>query len=67
MKNTLFIKIAILVFICLLATPIATFISGHISITTAEYEISRISDYSASIRFACLILSMYFICGRESK
>ena len=54
-------KIVVLVCICLLSTPIATIISDYIDITTTEYAISRISNYSWSIRVACLILSMYFI------
>lgn len=67
MKNKYFIKIAILVCICLLSTPIATFISEYISVTTTEYAISRISNYSWNIRFACLILSMYFIFSKNEN
>ena len=60
MQNRNFRKIVILVCICLLSTPIATIISDCIDVTTTEYAISRISNYSWSIRFACLMLSMYF-------
>lgn len=61
MQNGRLKKIVVLVCICLLSTPIATIISDCIDITTTEYAISRISNYSWSIRVACLILSMYFI------
>ena len=61
MQNRNFRKIVILVCICLLSTPIATIISDCIDVTTTEYAISRISNYSWSIKFACLMLSMYFI------
>ena len=61
MQNRRLKKIVVLVCICLLSTPIATIISNCIDVTTTEYAISRISNYSWSIRVACLILSMYFI------
>lgn len=67
MQNRNFRKIVILVFICLLSTPIATIISDCIDVTTTEYAISRISNYSWSIRFACLMLSMYFIFDRKGN
>ena len=65
MQNRNFRKIVILVCICLLSTPIATIISDCIDVTTTEYAISRISNYSWSIRFAGLMLSMYFIFDRK--
>lgn len=67
MQNRNLKKIVILVCICLLSTPIATVVSDWIDVTTAEYAISRISNYSWSIRVACLILSMYFVFGRKEK
>lgn len=59
--------IIILICICLLSTPIATIISNCLSITTAEYAISRICNYSWNIRFSCLILAMYFIFNRKEN
>lgn len=67
MQNRNFRKIVILVCICLLSTPIATIISDCIDVTTTEYAISRISNYSWSIRFVCLMLSMYFIFDRKGN
>lgn len=67
MQNRNLKKIVILVCICLLSTPIATVVSNWIDVTTTEYAISRISNYSWSIRVACLILSMYFVFGRKEK
>ncbi len=67
MQNRNLKKIVILVCICLLSTPIAIVVSDWIDVTTTEYAISRISNYSWSIRVACLILSMYFVFGRKEK
>ena len=67
MKNRNFIKVVILVCICLFSTPIATIISNYIDVTTIEYDISRISNYSWSIRVACLMLSLYFIFDRKGN
>lgn len=58
--------IVILVCICIFSTPIATVISNCMDITTDEYMISRIDNYSSSIRVACIIWSMY-LCGRKEK
>ncbi len=65
MQNRNLRNIVILVCICLLSTPIATIISDCISETTTEYAISRIYNYSWSIRFACLMLAMYFVFDRK--
>ena len=51
----------ILVCICLLSTPISTFISNSINVTTDELSISRITNFAWSIRISCLMLSMYLI------
>ena len=67
MQNRNLKKIVILVCICLLSTPIAIVVSDWIDVATTEYAISRISNYSWSIRVACLILSMYFVFGRKEK
>lgn len=67
MQNRNLKKIVILVCISLLSTPIAIVVSDWIDVTTTEYAISRISNYSWSIRVACLILSMYFVFGRKEK
>lgn len=67
MQNRNLRKVVILVCICLLSTPIATIISDCIDVTTTEYAISRISNYSWSIRFACLMLSMYFTFDRKEN
>ncbi len=64
MENKNLKIILILVCLCLLSTPIATIISDHIDITTDEFAISRISDYAWSIRWICLILSMYFMSNK---
>ena len=58
--------IVILVCICIFSTPIATVISNCMDITTDEYMISRIDNYSSSIRVAGIIWSMY-LCGRKEK
>ena len=58
--------IVIVVCICIFSTPIATVISNCMDITTDEYMISRIDNYSSSIRVACIIWSMY-LCGRKEK
>lgn len=67
MNQRKFTQILVVVMVCLLATPIATFISDFQSITTIEYELSRIEGYAWSIRFVCLILSMYFIFDKDEK
>ncbi len=66
MKNVKLKIMVILVCICLLSTQIATIISNYMDITTDEYMISRIDNYSWSIRVACLILSIYLF-GRKEK
>lgn len=66
MKNKNLVIMLILVWICLLSTPIATVISDCIGITTDEYIISRIDNYSCSIRVACFIVSMYLLRKTEN-
>lgn len=67
MENKNLKIILILVCLCLLSTPIATFVCDKISNTTAEYDIARVPNFALSIRSACLILSMYFIFGQKEK
>lgn len=67
MNQRKFTQILVVVIVCLLATPIATFFSDLQSVTTIEYELGRISGYAWSIRFVCLILSMYFIFDKDEK
>ena len=69
MKNKTSKTIVLLVFvcICLLSTPIATVISNCINITTTEIELCRITNYSWSIRIACVMLFMYFAFGRKGN
>lgn len=57
----------ILVCICLLSTPISTFISNSISVSTDELSISRITNFAWSIRISCLMLSMYLIFHKADK
>ena len=57
----------ILVCICLLSTPISTFISDSISDNIDELSISRITNFAWSIRISCLMLSMYFIFHKADK
>jgi len=56
-----------LICICLLSTPISTFISNHINVTTDEFSISRITNFAWSIRIACLILAMYFLSNDNNQ
>lgn len=65
-KKYKIIALLVLVCICLLSTPLSTIISNSIDITTAEIELCRISNYSWSIRVACLILSLYLIFDRKN-
>ena len=60
--------IIILACICLLSTPIATFVFEHILniITTDMYNMIRVSDLAWSIRSACFILAMYIIFEKEN-
>lgn len=67
MKNALLIKIIILILICLLAPKIATFVSGLGSIVPNDLEIARIFNYSSSIRWVCLILSIYCIFNKRGN
>ena len=57
----------ILVCICLLSTPISTFISNSINVTTDELSISRITNFAWSIRISCIMLSMYLIFHKADK
>lgn len=57
----------ILVCICLLSTPISTFISDSISDNIDELSISRITNFAWSIRISCLMLSMYLIFHKADK
>lgn len=59
--------ILVLVCICLLSTPISTFISNSINVTTDEISISRITDFAWSIRISCLMLSIYLLYYRKEK
>ncbi len=56
-----------LVCICLLSTPISTFISDSISDNIDELSISRITNFAWSIRISCLMLSMYLIFHKADK
>lgn len=67
MNQRKFTQILVLVVVCLLATPIATFISDFQTVMTIESELSRIEGYAWSIRFACLILSIYFVFDKDEK
>jgi len=67
MRNDNLKTILVLICICLLSTPISTFISDHINVTTDEISISRITNFAWSIRIACLILAMYFLSNNTDQ
>ena len=67
MRNDNLKIILVLICICLLSTPISTFISDHINVTTDEFSISRITNFAWSIRIACLILAMYFLSNNTDQ
>ena len=67
MRNDNLKTILVLICICLLSTPISTFISDHINVTTDEFSISRITNFAWSIRIACLILAMYFLSNDNNQ
>ncbi len=59
MDNKLLVKIIVLTIVCLLATFVAKCVCD--SLMPVGYEHVAIYDVSTSIRYACIILSMYFI------
>ncbi len=59
MNDKLLAKIVVLTIMCLLATFIAKYVCD--CIMPVGYEYGVIYDISTSIRYACIILSMYFI------
>lgn len=67
MRNDNLKIILVLICICLLSTPISTFISDYINVTTDEISISRITNYAWSIRISCLILTMYFLSNNTGQ
>lgn len=60
--------IIILACVCLLSTPIATYVSEFVlNDTTDMYNMNRISNFAWGIRSACFILAMYITFEREES
>ncbi|WP_295254384.1 hypothetical protein [uncultured Catenibacterium sp.] len=68
MNNRLFVKVNLLVIICLLACPVGGFLAEHIgSVPTGELFLMRTTQYASSIRVGCMMMLIYFIFGEKQS